>query len=76
MKVHKNLDDIELHQDKIKNLKNVIKLMDRYELLVTYLDPACKDFYDARQEIKEVIHLLEQDQINVEWKSFGWILPH
>ena len=71
MKVHKNLDDIELHRDKIENLKNVIKLMDRYELLVNEVD-----FYDARQEIKEVIHLLEQDQINVEWQSFGWILPH
>lgn len=64
MRVHKNLDDIELHQDKIKHLKNVMYLLEENNL------------YDAYEEIRKVISLLEQDQINVESHHFGWVLPH
>ena len=58
-----NLDDIELHQDKIKNLKNVMRLMEE------------KNFSDAYEGIKKAIYDLRQDQIAAECQSFGWILP-
>ena len=64
MRVYRDLNDIELHQDKIENLKNVMTLMEE------------KNFSDAYEGLKHAIYLLRQDQINVEWQSFGWILPH
>lgn len=64
MKIYKDLNDIELHQDKIKNLENVMTLMEE------------KNFSDAYLGIKKAIYDLRQDQIAAEEKSFGWILPH
>ena len=64
MRVYRDLNDIELHQDKIKNIKNVMTLMEE------------KNFSDAYQGLKRDIYLLEQDLISAEEKSFGWILPH
>ena len=64
MRVYRDLNDIELHQDKIENIKNVMTLMEE------------NNFSDAYQGLKRAIYLLEQDQISAEEKSFGWILPH